>query len=191
MGGQQEEAGDKYILSSFLCLIGIGILSVNLSSGISFQIGDLLTLGCALLFACQIVTTGILAVRMEAKVIVFLQFVVAAAWGFLMFLLTDRDFSAFLNADGMSAVVYLGVFSTCLCYFLQTTAQKHVNSTKAAIILSTESLFGSIFSVLLGYDPLSAQMVVGGVIILASIILPEFSFGKKEEPAVVEKKEEV
>ena len=85
----------------------------------------------------------------------------------------------------------LGVFSTCLCYFLQTTAQKHVNSTKAAIILSTESLFGSIFSVLLGYDPLSAQMVVGGVIILASIILPEFSFGKKEEPAVVEKKEEV
>ena len=98
-----------------MCLIGIGILSVNLSSGISFQIGDLLTLGCALLFACQIVTTGILAVRMEAKVIVFLQFVVAAAWGFLMFLLTDRDFSAFLNADGMSAVVYLGVFSTCLC----------------------------------------------------------------------------
>ena len=48
-----------------------------------------------------------------------------------------------------------------------------------------------IFSVLLGYDPLSAQMVVGGVIILASIILPEFSFGKKEEPALVEKKEEV
>ena len=187
----KKKPGSKYILSSFLCLIGIGILSVNLSSGISFQIGDLLTLGCALLFACQIVTTGILAVRMEAKVIVFLQFVVAAAWGFLMFLLTDRDFSAFLNADGMSAVVYLGVFSTCLCYFLQTTAQKHVNSTKAAIILSTESLFGSIFSVLLGYDPLSAQMVVGGVIILASIILPEFSFGKKEEPAVVEKKEEV
>lgn len=34
-------------------------------------------------------------------------------------------------------------------------------------------------------------MVVGGVIILASIILPEFSFDKKEEPAVVEKKEEV
>ncbi len=95
------------------------------------------------------------------------------------------------GVGGMSAVVYLGVFSTCLCYFLQTTAQKHVNSTKAAIILSTESLFGSIFSVLLGYDPLSAQMVVGGVIILASIILPEFSFGKKEEPAVVEKKEEV
>ena len=48
-----------------------------------------------------------------------------------------------------------------------------------------------VFSVLLGYDPLSAQMVVGGVIILASIILPEFSFGKKEEPALVEKKEEV
>ena len=71
MAVSRKKPGTKYILSSFLCLIGIGILSVNLSSGISFQIGDLLTLGCALLFACQIVTTGILAVRMEAKVIVF------------------------------------------------------------------------------------------------------------------------
>ena len=40
----RKKPGTKYILSSFLCLIGIGILSVNLSSGISFQIGDLLTL---------------------------------------------------------------------------------------------------------------------------------------------------
>ena len=38
---------------------------------------------------------------------------------------------------------------------------------------------------------IGAVKVVGGVITLTSIILPEFSFGKKEEPAVVEKKEEV
>ena len=48
----------------------------------------------------------------------------------------------------------------------------------------TKSVLASLISILIG-------MAVGGVIILASIILPEFSFGKKEEPAVVEKKEEV
>ena len=151
-----------------------------------------MTLGCAFLFACQIVTTGILALKMDAKVIVFLQFAVAAVWGFFAFLLTDGDFSSFLSSEGMGAVIYLGVFSTCLCYFLQTTAQQHVHSAKAAIILSTESLFGTIFSVLLGYDPLSPQMVVGGIISLISITMTEIKlpFGKKEKPILVEKRED-
>ena len=171
------------------CLIRIGS-SAALQDDI--KIGDLMTLGCAFLFACQIVTTGILALKMDAKVIVFLQFAVAAVWGFFAFLLTDGDFSSFLSSEGMGAVIYLGVFSTCLCYFLQTTAQQHVHSAKAAIILSTESLFGTIFSVLLGYDPLSPQMVVGGIIILISITMTEIKlpFGKKEKPILVEKRED-
>ena len=185
----KKKPGAKFIVSSFLCLLGIGILSINFSEGFAFKIGDLMTLGCAFLFACQIVTTGILALKMDAKVIVFLQFAVAAVWGFFAFLLTDGDFSSFLSSEGMGAVIYLGVFRT---YFLQTTAQQHVHSAKAAIILSTESLFGTIFSVLLGYDPLSPQMVVGGIIILISITMTEIKlpFGKKEKPILVEKRED-
>lgn len=171
----------KIFVSSFLCLIGIGILSLNFSQGFSFQVGDLLTLLCAFLFACQIVATGILAKQMDTKVVVFLQFAVATVCGFIMFMLTDRNFTAFASPKGMAAVIYLGVFSTCLCYFLQTTAQQHVDSSKAAIILATESLFGTIFSVALGYDRLTINMVVGGMIILASIILPELQISKKVE----------
>lgn len=171
----------KIFVSSFLCLIGIGILSLNFSQGFSFQVGDLLTLLCAFLFACQIVATGILAKQMDTKVVVFLQFAVATVCGFIMFMLTDRNFTAFASPKGMAAVIYLGVFSTCLCYFLQTTAQQHVDSSKAAIILATESLFGTIFSVALGYDRLTINMMVGGMIILASIILPELQLSKKVE----------
>ena len=182
----RKKPGTKYILSSFLCLIGIGILSVNLSSGISFQIGDLLTLGCALLFACQIITTGVLAQKMDAKVVVFLQFAVATVLGFITFMLTDRNFGAFGSASGMAAVAYLGIFSTCLCYFLQTTAQQHVESAKAAIILATESLFGTVFSVILGYDKLTVNMVLGGLIILISILMTELKLPKKGEKELPE-----
>ncbi len=170
----------KIFVSSFLCLIGIGILSVDFSQGFSLKVGDLLTLLCALLFACQIIATGILAQKMDAKVVVFLQFAVATVCGFLMFMLTDRDFSAFASPKGMAAVAYLGIFSTCLCYFLQTTAQQHVESAKAAIILATESLFGTIFSVVLGYDKLTVNMVIGGVIILTSIIMTEVKLPSKK-----------
>ncbi len=163
----------KIFISSFLCLMGIMILSVNFANGFSLSAGDLLTLACAFLFACQIVATGILAESMDAKVLVFLQFSVAALLAFFVFLITDRDFTAFACPKGMLAVIYLGVFSTCLCYFLQTTAQKNVPSAKTAIILATESLFGTFFSVLLGYDKLSVNMVAGGLIIIIAILLPE------------------
>lgn len=184
----------KIFLSSFFCLIGIGILSVDFSNGFSLGIGDLLTFLSAFLFACQIVATGILAENMETKVIVFLQFLVAAVLAFFVFLFTDRDFSAFLSPSGMGAIAYLGIFSTCICYFLQTTAQQHVSSSKAAIILSTESLFGTLFSVILGYDKLTSNMIVGGVIIITSILLTELKLptkGSGQSGKIAETKDEI
>ena len=73
----------------------------------------------------------------------------------------------------MAAVLYLGVFGTCVCYFIQTSAQRYVTPMRMSIIMTTESLFGSLFSVLLGYDKLTLSMVTGGLIIVGSILLPE------------------
>lgn len=183
----KKRPSTKIFVSSFLCLAGLGILSINFAEGFSLRLGDFLTFVSAFLFACQIIVTGILAKKMDAKVVVFLQFAVATVCGFVMFMLVDRDFSAFTSPKGMAAVLYLGVFSTCLCYFLQTKAQQRMDSAKAAIILSTESLFGSIFSVALGYDKLTVQMIVGGLIILMSIIMTEVKFpSRKGEPLKAE-----
>lgn len=176
----------KIFISSFFCLAGIGILSINFSNGFSLGIGDLLTFVSAFLFACQIVVTGILAEKMDTKIIIFLQFFVATVLAFIVFMLTDRDFTAFMSPSGMGAVAYLGIFSTCVCYFLQTTAQKHVASSKAAIILATESLFGTFFSVLFGYDKLSSNMIIGGIIILVSIVMTEVKFSKKDSPKLID-----
>jgi drug/metabolite transporter (DMT)-like permease len=74
---------------------------------------------------------------------------------------------------GLPAVIYLGIFSTCICFFLQTSAQKRTTAGKAGIIMSTESFFGSLFSVLLGMEPLTPKIVIGGIIILTAVILTE------------------
>ncbi|MEG1942197.1 MAG: DMT family transporter [Angelakisella sp.] len=165
----------RIFISAVLCLLGIGILSVKVSGGLSFSYGDTLTLVCAFFFACHIAMTGKLAANMDTAVLVFLQFASAAVLSLLVFIFTDRDFTGITSVRGMGAVLYLVLFSTCLCYFLQTAVQKYVSSSKAAIILSTESLFGSVFSVMLGYDKLSVQMVLGGGIILLSLLLTELS----------------
>lgn len=178
----------RIIAACALCLCGIGALSLRFD-GFSFSVGDFLALICAFFFACHIVFTGLFSVRMDAKVLVFIQFATAAVLSVVSFLIFDRDFAPLLRPNGFLSVAYLGVFSTCLCFFLQAVAQVHVPASKAALFLCTESLFCSVFSVMFGYEPLTIAMAAGGAMILGSVVLAEYTPGRKEDrdPAAAEK----
>jgi drug/metabolite transporter (DMT)-like permease len=160
--------------SSFLSLGGVAVLSVNPSGGFSMNLGDILTLISALFFALQIVSTGVFASSVHHLVLVFTQFTTAAILSLALFLLGDRDFSGFASPQGTGSVLFLGICSTFLCYFLQTYAQRFVASSKAGIIMGMEALFGTLFSVSMGYDQPNPRMFFGGIMMLTSIILPEF-----------------
>lgn len=184
----KQKPPKRIFAASVLCLVGIGLLSINATQGIHFSLGDILTLVCALAFACQIVATDYYSGKIDTVVIVFLQFLVAALFSSIVFLITDRNMTPLWTKDGFLSVMYLALFSTCLCYFLQTTAQKYVPASKAAIILATEALFGSMFSVMIGYDALSVQMLLGGGVIMISLVLTEVKF-KSKSVRTVEKEE--
>ena len=55
-----------------------------------------------------------------------------------------------------------------------------MTASKAALILCMESVFGTLFSILFGYEGLKWTMIVGGLMILGSIIFAELG-GKKTE----------
>ncbi|MEG0237966.1 EamA family transporter, partial [Cetobacterium sp.] len=59
------------------------------------------------------------------------------------------------------------------CYSIQTFAQKDIEPSKVSLILTTEIIFGAIFSVLILGDKLNLQLVLGGLLIFLSIILTE------------------
>ncbi len=74
------------------------------------------------------------------------------------------------------------IISTTICYLLQTACQKYVDETKAAIILSMESVFGTLFSVIILHESITLRMILGCVIILGAVILAN-SAGELERPA--------
>ncbi len=61
--------------------------------------------------------------------------------------------------------------TAALCYLLQTASQKYVDETKSAIILSMESVFGTLFSILILHEQVTLRMVCGCIIILAAVIV--------------------
>jgi len=93
------------------------------------------------------------------------------------------DWTSFEELDyreGILPIIYLGLFSTCICYLIQTTAQKYTSPTKAGIIMSMEGFFGSLFSVVLGIEILTKNLIIGGTLVLTSVILVEVKLKKRK-----------
>jgi drug/metabolite transporter (DMT)-like permease len=77
-------------------------------------------------------------------------------------------------------VIYLGLFPSALCLFLQTYGQRRTPTAKSAILLSFESLFGAAFSVLLGLEPFTLKLLLGGGVIFLSVVWLEWSNNRKQ-----------
>ena len=171
------------IVSAILGIIGVGIISLNGESGIN--IGDAMTLGCAVFYAVHMVFVEKLNKDRDAITTTFLQLVSVAVFAWLFAPIYDGQvsFETLLNFDVIKSVLYLGLLSTMLAYILQNASQKVVSASNTALVLSLESVFGALFSaIFLPNENLSFKMIFGAVILTFSIIMAQtkFDFLKKK-----------
>lgn len=158
------------LMGAVLAVVGIALLSLQLNGEVN--IGDFLTLICAFAFAFHIFYTARFVKDEDPILLTLVQMATAASIGFIMTgVQGEMTFSVEPNA--LMPLIYLGVFSTTIAYVLQTSAQKFVTETKAAIILSTEALWGTFFSVYLLSELFTTRMAVGAVLILIAIVIAE------------------
>lgn len=181
------------VISSLLTLIGIGVLS--LEKDLSINIGDFLTIICAFGYALHIFFTGEFTKKHDPIVLTGVQFTVTFVLSLIVQILLGEG-SLNANIKGYIGALYLGVFSTTLAFLVQTICQKRVDGMKTAIILSTEAVFGILFSIILLHEVVTGRMIIGSMIIFTSIIMSEtklsFLKGKKLnlEPVNIEVIEE-
>lgn len=180
---------DKYeVWGAVLAVLGVAVISLEMTFGI--QLGDALTLLCAVFFAFQIFYTSLYVAKEDPVVLTLVQMAVAALLAVVP-LLFQKEVHLPQNGEALFSLFYLGIFSTTVAYLLQTTAQKFTTETKTAIILSTEAFFGMALSVLILSEPLTLRMILGGVLIFAAILTSETkgSLGKNQRniPKTLEK----
>ncbi|WZL81926.1 DMT family transporter [Vallitaleaceae bacterium 9-2] len=164
----------KTVILAIVTFLGVAVLTVSPEGKVALNIGDAYVMACAILFALHIAYLGIAVRESKAMTIAFIQITVAGIFSLIgLVFQSPQTFTQVDYATGLPAVIYLGLFSTCLCYFLQTSAQKQTTASKAGIIMSMESLFGTLFSIAFGLELLTGKVVIGGMIILTAVILTE------------------
>ncbi len=172
------------IFATFLCFIGIGILSVG--KNFSIGLGDGLTMVCAVFFACHIASIDIFSKKHDPIVLTILQFAVAGLLSIAFVVIIGGPLNN-MNKEVIFSIMYLSIVSTILAFGIQNVAQKYTSSTHAAIILSMESVFGSIFAIFFLKEGLTLKLIIGSVIVILSVIIAEtklnfiFKRDKKEK----------
>lgn len=155
-------------------VVGMAILSGISPEHLTLQYGDFLTLISAIFWSLQIIFFARLGYQASSPwVIIFTISCTQGTCGWITALLTER--STFAHVNWMQAIlplIAIAIVVTFLAQGLQLTAQHYTSPTAAGLILMLESLFGSILSVLLGFDPLTYRLIIGGAImILANVIM--------------------
>ncbi|MGN4126945.1 DMT family transporter [Lysinibacillus sphaericus] len=158
------------IIGSIMAIVGIGCLS--LQGSMTMNIGDILSLACAVAFAFDIFCTNLFVQKEDAIALTIIQFITASFIGILVVISTG-EIPATLEKEAIYSIVYLAIFSTTIAYLFQNVANQYTTATKAAIILSTESFFGMVLSVLFLHEVLTGRMIVGAALILLAILIAE------------------
>ncbi|MES2198543.1 MAG: DMT family transporter [Chlamydiota bacterium] len=171
--------GRHEFLSAAICCIGIYVLTgCNMGK---LSIGDMWIFACAFFTAISIIYIGRFSKNnLNPYMIAYSQIVMTAifAWMFCPFF-SDFHFAALKNPQFLSALTICSFFATILAIVLQSKYQKYVSLQKTALIFSLEPLFASCFDTLITGIAPKLYTIIGGVLILGSIIYLEVFKPKK------------
>ena len=174
----KESPKKNHMISAVICLLGIGLISLDES--LKITLGDGITLVCSVAFAANILSIAYFCRGRDPMLLTMLQICVAAIWGWISVLATGTmPQSISLAAAGN--VLYLAIFSTALCLSLQSFGLKYINATVGTILLSLESVFGVIFSVLLYGEDITLKIAIGFAVVFVAVILSQIDFIKPKE----------
>jgi len=162
-----------------LATIGLGLLSLH---GLSFGYGELLTLGCATVFALHIVGLGRWASSYDA-------FGLAA----VQLLTTTVVCGIFAVPGGLAvphtatvwwALALTSIGATAVGFVVQTWAQSVMAPTRAAVIMTMEPVFSGLTAVVVAHEHLGPRTLVGAGLVLAAMLLTEIGPRRGAEGSV-------
>jgi len=163
--------GKKVSPALWLCvfagLAGMFLLSTGAESG-KIGTGEIVLFICAILFTFQIMSVDHFAPRVEGPDISFVQFLVGGIISLSCGFAFETVSMQIIKAAAVP-ILYAGIFSCGVAYTLQIVGQKHVQPTKATLILCLESFWAAVGGALILGETMTAREILGCVIILGAV----------------------
>lgn len=158
------------ILPVLLAVVGLLLLTLNGTFGMG--IGDVVALIGSLGFTFHILAIDVFGKRHSAIELMTFQVMFAAVFAWIgCWVMGSPVPETVWNMQMLFPILYLGIFSTTFGFLLQFLGQQHLKPEHSSILLSMESVFAMVCSVLFQGEQLNLQELAGCILMFAALIL--------------------
>lgn len=166
----REKPLPRCFFAAFFTLFGVALLSVTEDFKIDF--GAMLSFGAAVAFSMQMAFMGKAVQECDSVNIALVEHLAVAVISCVIVAITEIHMPHF-NGQAMSSFLFIGILCTAVYFVLQSVGQKYTSANKTAIIITSESIFAAIISVLFYGERMGWRGVLGCGIIFGAMILAE------------------
>ncbi len=157
----------------FLSCVGVPSISAS----------DLLLIGCAIVYAIQILCIDIFATELDSVRLNCLCCAITSILAAIVTFFTEAPTWEAVNSC-WGALLYDGILSSGIAFTMQMAGQKHVEPSTASLLMSLESVFAVLSGWIVLGDTLSLWESIGCVLIFIAIMLSQIP-DKKEKKSKV------
>ncbi len=170
----------NHFIAALMTLIGVCCLSLTADFRIDF--GAALSLLAALAFSMQMAFLGNLTDGCDSVHIAITENISMLLMMVVVLNFTGWDMPA-MTMPSFGNFFFLGAFCTAGYFVLQSAGQQITSPNKAAIIITSESIFAVIFSAVLYGERMNLRGYIGCIIIFAAMMLAEAPVKKTVDKA--------
>jgi drug/metabolite transporter (DMT)-like permease len=157
---------------------GLYLLTVPKQGFAELNRGDLLVMGCAVLYAFQIIFIARYTGKYSLGALSCLQVILTGVGSAIAVPLLNvagwEHFFVRFTFQMEFGVIVTAIFTTALAYPLLVWGQRHTTATNTALILTTEPVFAAITSFFMLHERLGGRPLAGALLILGGICIAEW-----------------
>ncbi|HEX05140.1 MAG TPA: DMT family transporter [Bacteroidetes bacterium] len=147
------------------------------------NIGDWLTIGCAVIFALQMVMLEALSrSEQESKALTLAQIITVGALAIIWSVMEGN--SLHITQIGWIGIAYTAVFGSVIAVWMQTRYQPDVPAAHAGFIFSAEPVFAALFAWMIIGDVWTKRGLFGAALILVAMGISSLAIAYSGEKRV-------
>lgn len=167
----QRKLPDKVtVLSSLVCIIGVGFLTLK-GDRLGFTSGELLVLLGTFWYSLSVIVTDTAAKNDDLMVVSVYQLLFIAIFAFIGAFFFE-DIRLPQSGSEWGAILALAIICSCVGFTIQPFGQKYITPERAGILAVFNPLTAAILGVVFLHEKMTPMMLLGSFLILVSILVP-------------------
>ncbi len=172
---KKETPSKKIIVVLILCLVGIGLMTLN--EQLKPALGDLFCIMCAFAYAVDLLITDSAVHKEEVNAFHLGVYQLAFTGIYMLVLSLILEVPVVPSKPTiLISVLFLSIFCTGAAFIVQAVAQQYTSATHVGVIFTLEPVFAAIAAFIFAGEVLLPRAYLGAFLMLAGILIMEVDF---------------